>query len=218
MTAGSDPSPRSARPAREAAPPGDDTFDAFYRREFAPALHRAWSLTGRRAVAEEVCQEAFLSAHRHWAKVARYDAPELWLRRVVTNRCVSVFRRRASETRYLRARSSRPADEHLDPEPPDEELWASVRKLPRRQAQVVALVYVGDLTITQAAAAMSCSVETARTHLRRALATLESRLTDEEPEVARAELQQRESGDGARAGARPAQSGWPAERGDGDGS
>lgn len=159
-------------------------FEDFYRREFSAALRLAWSLTGRRAVAEEVCQEAFLAAYRRWPKVAAYEAPELWLRRVLLNRCVSVFRRATTEARYLRRRAGGPAGEHLDPDLPDEELWAAVRALPRRQAQVVALVYVGDLSVPRAADAMGCSVDTARTHLRRALSSLERRVTESGSAVA----------------------------------
>ena len=60
-----------------------------------------------------------------------------------------------------------------------DEVWAHVRRLPKRQAAVVALVYVDDLTIEQAAHALGIGVPTAKTHLQRARRTLAERLKEE---------------------------------------
>ena len=54
-------------------------FDA----EETPLLRYAFSLTGRRAVAEEIVQEVFLQLHTHWDDV---DTPRAWLFRSVRNR------------------------------------------------------------------------------------------------------------------------------------
>ncbi len=56
-----------------------DLFDA----EETPLLRYAFSLTGRRAVAEEIVQEAFLQLHTHWDDV---EQPRAWLFRSVRNR------------------------------------------------------------------------------------------------------------------------------------
>jgi len=56
-----------------------DLFDA----EETPLLRYAFSLTGRRAIAEEIVQEVFLQLHRHWADV---EQPRAWLFRSVRNR------------------------------------------------------------------------------------------------------------------------------------
>ena len=156
-------------------------FDAFYLREYPSALRLAWSLTGNRAVAEELCQDAFLAAHRRWSRIAGYDAPALWVRRVVTNRCLSVLRRRGIEARASQLESS--AEASMVPALPDHEVWAAVRALPRRQAQAVTLVYAIDMSQVQAAKTMRCSPETLRTHLTRALRTLADVLHEDFEEV-----------------------------------
>ncbi len=56
-----------------------DLFDA----EETPLLRYAFSLTGRRAVAEEIVQEVFLQLHSHWNDI---DTPRAWLFRSVRNR------------------------------------------------------------------------------------------------------------------------------------
>ena len=63
------------------------------------ATHGA--LVGRRDVAEELVQDAFVTLHGRWDRVSRYESPEGWLRRVVINRSMSALRRRAVEVRLL---------------------------------------------------------------------------------------------------------------------
>lgn len=150
-------------------------FDSFFVAEYPRLLRLAWALTGRRDVAEEHVQEAFLSAHRQWQRVSTLDQPGAWIRRVVANRCVSAARRRTTEARLLARLRSRSVQEVELPEPADE-LWARVRRLPKRQAQVIALVYVEDLAAAEVAAVLQCSEATVRTHLRRARTALASAL------------------------------------------
>ncbi|MEM9479723.1 MAG: sigma factor, partial [Verrucomicrobiota bacterium] len=56
---------------------------AIFEAEESPLLRFAFSLTGRRAIAEEVVQEVFLQLHRHWDNV---ENPRAWLYRSVRNR------------------------------------------------------------------------------------------------------------------------------------
>ena len=58
----------------------------------------------------------------------------------------------------------------------DQELWALVRSLPPRQAQVFALTCLEDLPLPVVAEILSISAVTAKTHLQRARATLRLRL------------------------------------------
>lgn len=54
---------------------GHLTFDELYRREHRPLLRLAWTMTGRRDLAEELVQDAMLVVHRDWDRVRRYDSP-----------------------------------------------------------------------------------------------------------------------------------------------
>jgi RNA polymerase sigma-70 factor (ECF subfamily) len=54
--------------------------------------------------------------------------------------------------------------------------WGEVRRLPRRQAQAVALFYALDLPVTEVAATLGCAEGTVKVHLSRARAELSSRL------------------------------------------
>jgi RNA polymerase sigma factor (sigma-70 family) len=58
--------------------------------------------------------------------------------------------------------------EHPSPSTDSIAVWTALRRLPRRQAEVVVLTYFAGLSNAEAAMVMGCSVETARTHLGRA--------------------------------------------------
>jgi RNA polymerase sigma-70 factor (ECF subfamily) len=126
-------------------------------------------------VAEELAQDAFEAAYRHWDRVRAYDEPGAWVRRVVANRCVSAWRRGVTEARLLaRLRRERVAAVEL-PERVGE-VWVAVRALPRRQRQVMALVVLEGRSVAEVARVLACSEESVRTHLRRARSTLARRL------------------------------------------
>ena len=117
----------------------------------------AYALTGRAAVAEELAQDAFLVAHRNWARVSAYDVPGAFVRRVVSNMAVSFTRRLAAEARALARLAARSPKWSTPLEPTDADFWRSVRSLPRRQAQVLALRYLEDLPDDEIARILGCS-------------------------------------------------------------
>jgi RNA polymerase sigma-70 factor (ECF subfamily) len=148
-----------------------DAFDTFYRSEKPRVVAVVSSLTGDRAAAEDIVQEAFATAMRRWATVSGYERPGDWVKRVAVNRAISRFRRRQSETRALTRFAGTDDDTTFSNEREpweDDPLWAAVRKLPRRQAQAVVLVYVDDLSLDRVAEILECSVGSVKTHLHRA--------------------------------------------------
>ena len=142
-------------------------FEEVYRREHRGLVGLGYVLTGSRAAAEDLAADAFVAAYRSWGHIGTYDDPGAWLRRVVSNRSVSRVRRLAVETRGLARLGNRPRPPVELPQG-DEALWAAVRGLPRRQAQLIALRYVADLSEADAAVTLDIGLETARTHLKRA--------------------------------------------------
>jgi RNA polymerase sigma-70 factor, ECF subfamily len=146
-------------------------FDEFYRREYASVVRLAFALVGTLAVAEELAQEAFLAAFRDWERVGRYDQPGAWVRRVVTNRGVSVWRRVRIEARWV-SRSRRELSVEVQLPEDDAAVWEALRRLPRRQRQVLALIALDDQSVNDVARLLQCSPESVRTHLRRGRAAI----------------------------------------------
>lgn len=153
-------------------------YTAFYRRELPALVALAAAIAGSDR-AEEVAQEALLKAHREWDRIARYDKPGAWARRVTINLATSARRRRGAETRALQRVATR---RQLPAPPPEVDgFWALVRTLPHRQAAAVALHYLDDLTIAEMADALGCAEGTAKAHLHKARTSLAHRLRTEDP-------------------------------------
>jgi DNA-directed RNA polymerase specialized sigma24 family protein len=151
-------------------------FDRFYRQEYHAVVALAYALTGRPAVAEELAQDAFLVAHRSWARVSHYEVPAAFVRRVVTNMSVSFTRRLAVEARAIARLGARPSAWAAPLPVPDADFWRSVRSLPRRQAQVLALRYLEDRSDHEIAHILGCSEATVRVHLHNGRSALATRL------------------------------------------
>lgn len=153
------------------------SFGEFYAQQYRQVLGLAFMMCGERTAAEELTQDAFTAAFRRWERVSTMDRPDAWIRRVVVNQSVSRFRRLPAETRAV-ARSTR-SPETREMEPDTVAVWAAVRRLPRRQAEVVALVFYADLSHAEVAEVLEIGVETVRTHLKRARTRLAVLLGDE---------------------------------------
>jgi RNA polymerase sigma factor (sigma-70 family) len=143
------------------------SFDDFYRSEHRHVLGLAFVLTGNQWVAEDTAQDAFAAAFRNWRSIVAYDSPGAWVRRVTCNRAASVLRRRVREAKALMRLVGR-TQTHIELDEGDEAFWQTVRRLPPRQAQAVALYYLEDYSVRQISEVLDCSEGTVKTHLSRA--------------------------------------------------
>lgn len=84
--------------------------DLFIEQE-TPLLRYAYSLTGTRAVAEDVVQEVFLQLHQHWDEV---DNPVAWLFRSVRNRAYNHHRNHRREVLSEDSGTDTPAKDETD--------------------------------------------------------------------------------------------------------
>lgn len=141
-------------------------FETFYRDHYRSTLGIALALARDTGTAEDLVQEAFLSAHRRWDRISQYDNPQAWVRRVLINRATSLRRRLGAERRAVdRVGPPQPLQPDLSSE--TEGVWHEVRKLSRRQQQAVAIYYVGQLSVDEVADVMECSQGSVKSHLHR---------------------------------------------------
>lgn len=168
--------------SRCASSPHAPDFESFFEREYASVVGLVALLSGSRAVAEELAQDAFVSAYRRWPRVRDYDDPAAWVRRVAVNLAVSSWRRRRREWRALSRFSRSQARSVVELDRDDVQYWDAVRALPARQAQCVVLRYFEDRSIDDIATILRLAPSTVRVHLHRARSTLACRLGEVEGE------------------------------------
>ena len=168
-------------PSRVIVETGDlvEAFDDYYRRDYRSLVGLAYCLCGSQWVAEDLVQDALTEAHRRWSSVSTYEDPDGWVRRVLVNKSTSRLRRARSEAKGLMRIGSRRSNDVIEPTERSGEVWAAVRALPSRQAQVIALFYWEDRPIREIAAILDITEETTKTHLKRARSRLATVLRDE---------------------------------------
>jgi RNA polymerase sigma-70 factor (sigma-E family) len=145
----------------------------------APALMRvAYLLTGDRHAAEDLFQSALARTIPRWRDL-RHTDPEGYLRTVMYREQVSWWRRlrRYRET-LLTGGDDRAGPDLFGGTDVRLAMRAALRALPPTQRTVVVLRYYEDLTETQVAAALGCSVGTVRSRTHRAVARLRQLLPD----------------------------------------
>lgn len=146
--------------------------DAF--EDLSVVAHRvAYRLLGDRGEAEEVTQEALVRAYLRWRRVGPYA--EAWVARVATNLALDQHRRRARQRHHAEAvapTTDGAAADHAAGLVSRMELVEGLRRLPRRQREVVALRYLADVSEAETARLLGCTAGTVKQHAHRGLAAL----------------------------------------------
>jgi RNA polymerase sigma-70 factor (sigma-E family) len=155
-------------------------MDRTAEAEFSEFMHGRWLqlvrlgyvLTGDRALAEDLAQTALARVYASWPQIRRAGDPDAYVRRVMVN---------ANHGRFRKHRVSEQLAASV-PEPPPVDateggddrvtLIAALLSLPVGQRSVVVLRFWLDMTETQVAAALGCSVGNVKSQASRALAKL----------------------------------------------
>lgn len=148
-----------------------EIYEASYRRLVA----QMYGVVADRQEAEDAVQEAFARAVAAGGRFVRVDNPEAWLRTVALN----VIRRRWRRSRMfglLTPRLATPADV---PEVSDDHVAViqALRALPTAQREVLALFYLGDMSLEEVAATLGVPHGTVKSRLNRGRAALADSLS-----------------------------------------
>jgi RNA polymerase sigma-70 factor (sigma-E family) len=146
-----------------------DGFEGFVAARSGPLFGTALLLTGDRHLAEDLLQTSLAKAWVAWSRIT--GDPEAYVRRILVNTYVSMWRRRwngETPTETLPDDATAEGPEHAA----RHDLRLAVRRLPKRQRAVVVLRYFEDLTEREVADLLGCSVGTVKSQASRALAKL----------------------------------------------
>jgi len=156
-------------------------FEVIFDRHAGAAFSLAYRMCGRRPLAEEIVQEAFMSL---WRSTARYDSGRgsvrSWVLRVVHNRAIDAFRRELPSASHDVADNwisevlpARERTEDVVERRGDARLVrTALDELPRDQRQVIELAYFGGFSHAQIAAALNLPTGTVKGRMRLGLSKL----------------------------------------------
>jgi RNA polymerase sigma-70 factor (sigma-E family) len=151
-----------------------DDVDDLYRQQAVCMIRLALLLTGDRATAEDVVQDAFLGLYRRWPGLNDPAKAVSYLRTSVINGCRNVHR--ARHIAWLRRPPHDPpvwsAEAAAINREDRREVLAAVAGLPQRQREILALRFYLDMSYSEIAAALSISQGTVASTVSRTLAIL----------------------------------------------
>lgn len=148
--------------------------------EFSEFMHGRWLqlvrlgyvLTGDQGLAEDLAQTALARAYASWPQIRRAGDPDAYVRRVMVNANHGRFRKRRVPEQLAAAVPEPPPVDAAEGSDDRVTLIAALLSLPVGQRSVVVMRFWLDMTETQVAAALGCSVGNVKSQASRALAKL----------------------------------------------
>lgn len=148
-------------------------FDAFVRARLPELMRFGRALTGSHESAADLVQDALERTLASWGRLQSRDDPEGYVRRIMVNRNISIWRKLRRE----RLVDDVPDAGYLDPSH-DRTVWNALCLLPPRQRAVIALRYYEDMSEAETARVLGCSVGTVKSQASKALAKLRTLVPD----------------------------------------
>jgi RNA polymerase sigma-70 factor (ECF subfamily) len=156
-------------------------FEVIFDRHADVAFSLAYRMCGRRATAEDIVQEAFISL---WRSGARYDSlrgsVRSWVLGVVHNRAIDTFRRDSvrtgkdvSDDDAVERLSSAESTEHeVERRDDAAHVRVAMDDLPAEQRQVIELAYFGGFSHSEIAGILKLPAGTVKGRMRLGLTKL----------------------------------------------
>ena len=155
-------------------------FDAWATARVPALLRFAYVVTGSQAEAEDAVQAALERALPRWDRIARAEDPDAYVRRMVVNAHVSLWRRAARHESPVALVTLSEGTDPAEQVTTAEAVRRVCARLPRRQRAAVALRFYEDRDYAEIAALLGCSEGTARSYVHRALQALRRELGEDE--------------------------------------
>jgi RNA polymerase sigma-70 factor (sigma-E family) len=163
---------------REGAGVGEQVpdFDSWVAARGPALLRLAYTLTGNRADAEDVVQEALARALPRWERISGVRDPDAYVRRMVVNGHTSwwrkVRRRESPVSEVVPAGDDAPAADSGMAHDDRRRIWLACRALPEAQRTAVVLRFYEQLEYDEIAALTGVREGSVRSRVSRGLAAL----------------------------------------------
>jgi RNA polymerase sigma-70 factor, ECF subfamily len=162
-------------------------FEVIFDRHADVAFSLAYRMCGRRTIAEDIVQDAFLSL---WRSGARYDSSRgsvrSWVLGVVHNRAIDFFRRDtirtgkdvSDEETVRRLASEESTESEVERREDASRVRAALQDLPVEQRQVIELGYFGGFSHSEISEMLGLPAGTVKGRMRLGLTKLRLAFAD----------------------------------------
>jgi RNA polymerase sigma-70 factor (sigma-E family) len=148
----------------------DHAFTAFVETSYSRSLRLAVLLTGNLAAGQDLLQVVCEQLYKRWRRHGSPDSPDAYMRTALVNAASKSRRHRTTRMETLVDELSDEQAYEIGPEVLlRRHLMPALRRLSPRQRSVIVLRYFLDLTESDTAELLSCSVGTVKTQASRAL-------------------------------------------------
>ncbi|HEY1698826.1 MAG TPA: SigE family RNA polymerase sigma factor [Trebonia sp.] len=156
----------------------DEEFQEFMRNRASTLHQSAYLLCGDWHLADDLVQDTFIKAYRHWPRIRGMDIPDAYVRRILVNEVRGRWRRRMRVIPVARFPEGR---EQTVPDATEAftqqaGMLQILITLPLRQRATIVLRYLEGMSERETADVLGCSVGTVKSQSARALATLRKAL------------------------------------------
>jgi RNA polymerase sigma factor (sigma-70 family) len=158
---------------------GLPSYEEFFAAEWVRLFHTMVLLTGDRAHAEDLAQEAMARAFERWGRIRRADSPAAYVYQIAFNLHRSLLRR---ARRALR----RDAPVHEEPANPEvvvgsrEEILGLLRSLPATQREALVLVEWVGMSAEEAGRTLGIDAASVRGRIHRARQSIRGKVGNDD--------------------------------------
>jgi RNA polymerase sigma-70 factor (sigma-E family) len=151
-------------------------FSDFVNTAFGRLFRTAYLLVGDHQLAQDLLQESLVKTYVAWPRLRDVSKAEAYTRRTIVTTSISWRRRRSFHEQPVAVLPEVLVSDQTDALVARDELWSYLHVLPPGQRAAVTLRYCEDLSETQTAELMGCSIGTVKRQVASALTKLRSRM------------------------------------------
>ena len=151
-------------------------FSEFVQARSTALFRTAYLMVGDHQLAQDLLQEALMKTLIAWPRLRDPERVEAYARRTIVTTAISWRRRRSFHERPTEFLPATVVPDHVDALATREVLMAQLLLLPPRQRAAIVLRYYQDLSESQTAEAMGCSVGAVKSQVSAGLTRLRARM------------------------------------------
>jgi len=151
-------------------------FSEFVEARSHALLRTAYLMVGDHQMAQDLLQEALIKTLIAWPRLRDPAKVDAYVRRTVVTTAITWRRRRSFHERPVELLPEKSGTDEVELLATHQALIAQLRRLPPRQRAAIVLRYYEDLTESQTAEVMGCSVGSVKSHVSIGLGRLRERM------------------------------------------